>query len=154
MGEICREIGIVSAVLPERKVELTVARADACGSCEAKVACHMLGGKAENITIVVENTLEAEYGDEVIIEMSEISVVEASAAMYLIPAINLVIGGLIGASSAGFFNADKDAGTLLGCAFGLLVGFFVSGRIGNRISENPKYIPTMSSIRKHSSAVN
>ena len=153
MSDICQEAGIVIETLPEGKVAVRIRRAEACGSCEAKGACAAFGGKTEDITLIVENTLDAEAGDEVLLQLSEVSVIQASAAVYLVPAVNLILGGLIGVGIAGFLHTDKDAATLLGAALGLLLGLFISGRIGGKMSKNPKYVPTLSSIRSRASTV-
>lgn len=153
MSPACQETGLVLETLPEGKVAVRIRRSEACGSCEAKGACAAFGGKTEDVTLVVENTLEAETGDEVVLELTEAAVIKASAAVYLIPAVNLILGGLAGVAIADFLHTDKDAATLLGAALGLLLGLVVSGRIGGKMADNPQYIPTLIEIRTRASAI-
>ncbi len=153
MNQTCQESGIVVQNLAEGKVAVRVKRGEACGSCEAKGACAAFGGKTEDITLVVENTLEADIGDEVVIELSESAVIKASAAVYLVPAVNLILGGLAGVGIADFLHTDKDAATLLGVALGLLLGLFISGRIGGKMAQNQHFVPTLTAIRNRASTV-
>lgn len=153
MTQTCQEAGIVSAAFEDGRIEVRIRRAEACGSCEARGACGMLGGGAEDITLTVENTLGAEVGDEVLLGLSEVAVIKASATVYLIPAINLILGGLIGVGVADFLRADKDAAALLGAAAGLALGLLLSGRIGGKMADDPQYVPTLMQIRNRASTL-
>jgi sigma-E factor negative regulatory protein RseC len=153
MTQTCQEAGVVTETLPEGKVMVRIRRAEACGSCEAKGACAAFGGNTEDITLIVENTLDAEIGDEVVLELSEGAVIKASAAVYLVPAVNLILGGLVGVGVSEFLHTDKDAATLLGAALGLLLGLFISGRIGGKMASNPQFVPTLTAIRSRASTV-
>jgi sigma-E factor negative regulatory protein RseC len=151
--QACQEAGIVCAALENGQVEVRVRRAEACGSCEARGACGMLGGSAEDITLTVENTLGAEVGDEVLLGLSEVAVVKASAAVYLIPAVNLILGGLVGVGAADFWHADKDAAVLLGAAVGLVSGLLLTRSVGRKMADDPQYIPTLIQIRNRASSL-
>ena len=147
MTQSCAETGTVTEELAEGRIAVVVHRAEACGSCEARGACEALGGKKDDITLTVENTLGAAVGDEVLLTMSEVAVVSASATVYMIPAVNLILGGLAGAGLSGILGTDRDAAVLLGAGLGLLVGFVLSGNIGGKLAQDPQYVPTLLEIR-------
>ena len=153
MTHSCAEKGIVTSETSDGRIEVRVSRSEACGSCEAKGACSALGGSTADIILLVENSLDAEIGDEVLLEMAEGAVMKASAAVYLVPAVNLILGGLVGAGLSKLLHADRDAATLLGAALGLLVGLVLSGAIGGKMSKNPTYVPTLLEVIRRESTL-
>jgi sigma-E factor negative regulatory protein RseC len=146
MSRICAEIGTVIAKKDGGRIAVLIRRTEACEPCEANNICAAFTSGSGDITLVLENTLEAEVGDEVIIELMEVSPGKSSAAMYLVPAVNLILGGIIGIGIAGFFHADKDTAVLFGAGLGFCVGLFVSGRIGTKTPTNPQYVPVLMEI--------
>jgi positive regulator of sigma E activity len=151
MIQNCSEIGTVVEKETDGRIKVLIRRTEACGSCEAKKACAAFAGNSSDITLILENTLEAEVNDEVVIGLSEAAVVKASAAVYLVPAVNLIFGGIIGVGIAGFFHTDKDTAVLIGAGLGFCVGLFVSNRIGTKLSADPQYVPALMEIRHRAS---
>lgn len=145
MSAVCRETGVVDRV-DRGFAHVSIERVDACNTCESKGACQTLGGKAKDIVIKVENTVGAAAGDRVVLELAEVSVIQASAAVYLIPAVGLTGGAVLGAEMGLGFLSKGDGATLVGAVLGLLVGFGLSHLIARRIASNPELTPRLLEI--------
>ena len=74
------------------KAEVLFKRSSACGNCHA---CGMLKDMSE-ITVTVENTMGAEPGDTVTVEMPNSSIFKGSLAAYVFPLVMLIAGALLG----------------------------------------------------------
>jgi sigma-E factor negative regulatory protein RseC len=148
MSLICKETGLVTAVDDDGFARVKVHRVEACHSCEAKGPCQALGGKREEVVLRVENTLGAKRGDLVVLGLPEVSVISASAAVYLIPASALIGGALLGADLGPSVGLSSDPAALIGAAAGLLVGLGATWAYSRRISANPKYVPWMIEVRR------
>ncbi len=83
-------------------------RSDACGHCNA---CFRFGSNEADIEI--ENRANAEAGDTVVIELYGGSMFKASAIMYGVPLIGLVVGVAIGSTLGDVYAA---VGGILLCA--------------------------------------
>ncbi len=94
-------------------------RTSACGRCHA---CGMLTNQNE-ITVQVENELDAAVGDQVAISIRIRKALGASALAYVFPLIMLVLGVLVGWLLSGvwgvFANTDMTM-ALCGLGFALL----------------------------------
>lgn len=136
----CQETGSVVGLDGGGRAQVKILRVDACDACEAKGACHALGGGAKSLVVDVENTLGAEVGDLVVLGMPEVSVVKASTAVYLVPAV-----GLIGGAFAGwrFGGMEGDGVALLGALAGLLLGFGLARLWSGHLARDPRYVPTL-----------
>lgn len=75
-------------------------RSDACGQC---TACFRLGEAEADIELA--NTLHAQVGDVVYIELHERAVLQASAILYGIPVCALVLGAWLGSRLGDLYAA-------------------------------------------------
>ena len=105
MDTLCRT-GKVLALKGELAVVRFV-RSDACGHCNA---CFHLGSNEADLEI--QNTLDAQVGDVVAIELRGKSMVRASLLLYGVPLLGLLLGVLIGSQWGDLYAA---AGGLLLC---------------------------------------
>ncbi|ACB84852.1 SoxR reducing system RseC family protein [Natranaerobius thermophilus] len=109
----------------ERKdnyVTVEIERHSACKNCGA---CDfgMSGNKTSELEL--ENTVNAEVGDEVVVDMEGKDIVLASFLIYLFPLFSLVLGLFLGNMVAAEINGDEN---LIGLAFGILfMGFSYTG---------------------------
>jgi sigma-E factor negative regulatory protein RseC len=146
MSMLCHEEGMVSGVLPGNRVKVTVQRSEACHSCSAKGACQTLGGQTGDLLLTLDNTVNAEPGDQVRITIEESALVKASLVLYLVPALGLVGGALGGSVIAGKTGWDAD-GTALTCSLvGLVFGLFISWFIGKRMAAGKTFTPRLTAV--------
>ena len=146
MSSVCQEVGTVVDVGDDGYASVRIHRVDACHTCEAKGACHALGGAHKEITLNVENTQGARPGDRVVLSLPEVSVITASATVYLVPAAGLVVGAVLGPQAGPAIGAGGDDAALIGAGIGLLLGLGLTRIVSGRIAGNPRYVPTMVSI--------
>lgn len=79
-------------------------RTSACGRCHA---CGMISGQNE-IVVNVPNTMGAEVGDRVAINIRMKKALGASAIAYVFPLVMLVLGGIVGWLLAGVWHIFKS----------------------------------------------
>ena len=152
MSVLCHEEGMVSGVLPGNRVKVTVQRSEACHSCSAKGACQTLGGQTADLALILDNTVNAEPGDQVRITIEESALVKASLVLYLIPALCLVGGALVGSLLAGKTGGDSNSTALVGSLVGLVLGLFMSWAMGKRMASGKTFIPRLTAVTKKSPA--
>ena len=146
MATECHEEGLVTGSAPDGRALVTVARGEACHSCEARGACQALGGPTSDLVVAVENPVGAALGDRVVLTMDEAAVVKASAVLYLIPALCLVGGATIGWAVASARAWDADPLAIAGCIAGLAIGLVLARIIGRRLSGTRTFVPRITSI--------
>ncbi len=146
MSHACQEIATVIGLESSGRAVVKIRRAEACHSCAAKGACHTLGGKTQDISLVVENTLEAKPGDEVVLSLDESAVIKASAVLYLVPAAGLVVGAMSGWALGHQWGYGTDPSSIVGAIVGLALGLGLTRLAGARMSKETKYLPRLTAI--------
>ena len=91
-----------------------------CSSCASAKSCPFCAGAGKNF-IWIDNTIGAEKGDTVDFIIEEKNVIMASALLYLLPAILLIGGSVLGNIAASVWALSKDLFTGIGGITGLLV---------------------------------
>jgi len=106
-----KETAVVVSTTP-KQAKVAIVRSEACGSCPAKSMCSAASG---NINVLeVRNPVEAKPGEKVIIELQPEALVRATALLYLLPAVAMVVG-----ATAGWLQAGTDLGSMFGALAGL-----------------------------------
>jgi sigma-E factor negative regulatory protein RseC len=146
MSYSCQETAFVTGLSPNGRAIVKVRRAEACQTCSSKGACTALGGKTQDMVLVVDNTIGAKPGDSVILTLSEANFVKASAVLYLVPALGLIGGALAGSSFSVELGLKSDPASILGSLAGLGLGLLITKLLSGKMSKNPKYIPRLTSI--------
>ncbi len=146
MSYSCQEIAVVTGLSPDGRAIVKVRRAEACQTCSAKSACMALGGKTQDVVLVVDNTVGATPGDSVVLTLSEANFIKASAVLYLVPALGLIGGALAGNSFYVELGLKSDPAAIIGSVVGLAVGLLVTKLLSGQMSKDPKYIPRLTSI--------
>ena len=78
----------------EKTAIVSISRSDRCDGC---TACKIFSdGKDEILQLQAKNTINAEVGDKVIVEVSAKRVITSSMLVFIFPVIALFIGYLIG----------------------------------------------------------
>ena len=74
-------------------------RASACGGCAGKSSCSTLGswkeasGKGRVLSLLVDNTLDAQEGDAVVIEVADGLLLKTAFRLYAIPMLYFILVG-------------------------------------------------------------
>jgi len=122
-----KESGTVVSIAGNR-AKVSIMRSEACGHCPAKNMCSTASG---NVNVLeVDNSLGAEPGEKVIIEVQPKTLVKASALLYLFPAVAMVAG-----ATTGWLKTGTDLGTIIGTLAGLAASTFFLFLHGRRKSE-------------------
>ena len=93
-----------------------------CEGCAAGHSCALIGSTARR-RIRMENTLGARVGDGVAFIVEGRAVVAGSLLFYLLPAVMLVAGVLLGGGFGGRAGADRELASVLGGLAGLIMSF-------------------------------
>ncbi|MBU1702290.1 MAG: SoxR reducing system RseC family protein [Candidatus Eisenbacteria bacterium] len=146
MNHTCHEEAVVTGLAPGNQVVIAVRRAEACHQCSAKSACVTLGGQFKEMSLTVPNTIQARPGDRVQLALSETDVVKLSFALYLLPALTLIAGAILGNRFAGSFGSDPNLISLLGALAGVIIGLIGARLLSKRMSKDGRYNPRLTRI--------
>lgn len=114
------------------KSEILVYRAEACGSCEACGAC---GVKPQKMWI--DNTLNAEEGDFVVLEMNNKKFFSSVAKLYLLPLVLFVLGILISYYIMEKMGNVNEIYAFLGGLAGLGIFFIIARILDAKVEKEP-----------------
>ncbi|MEA2080609.1 MAG: SoxR reducing system RseC family protein [Pseudomonadota bacterium] len=126
-----------------------------CSSCSAEKGCgtatlsRVLGNRRNVVRVL--SSMPLRVGDRVVIGIREQALVRGSLAVYAVPILLLLLGGLIGELGAEQFiweNAEF-ASVTLGIS-GLIVGLVWLKRFARRIQNDPDFQPVV--LRRQTSA--
>jgi len=145
MPESCEQ-AIVRRIEADGRARVVVTRAEACHACAAKGACQVLGGQTQDVELVVTNPVGARAGDLVRLVLPETSIVKASTVLYLVPALGLMGGAVIGHVLARRLAWSGDPAALAGALVGLLSGLGMAWFLGRRLAANPAYTPRLDAV--------
>ncbi len=134
---MAKEEGIVLRTGPGTAWVRTV-KTDACDSCEAKDACHMLGG-AKDSEIEALNKIGAKTDDRVVIGFESSSLLKASFLLYILPVVFMIAGALSGQKLSIKYGLNETLFSA-GAAFISFAAAFILVRIlGNRMAKKDTY---------------
>lgn len=143
------ETGRVVALAGDQVWVQTI-RTSACQSCSARSGCGqralaaVSSGRANQV--LVDNSVGARVGDEVVIGLDEQSLLNASLAVYGLPLVLMVLGSLL----AHNWVAASDLGAIAGAVSGLFLGFLLVQRWQAEAGE--RYQPRLLRIKTVSSS--
>ena len=130
-------------------------RRSSCSSCSAEKGCgtatlsKVLGNRRNVVRVL--SAMPLRVGDRVVIGIREQALVRGSLAVYAVPILLLLLGGLIGELGAEQFiweNAEF-ASVTLGIS-GLIAGLVWLKRFTRRIQNDPNFQPVV--LRRQTSA--
>ncbi len=107
-----RETATVLSTSPE-KAKVAIVRSEACGNCPAKNMCSTTSGKLN--VLEVRNPIKAQPGQKVVIELQPRALVGATAMIYMVPTLSMVIGATLG-----WLRMNSDAGAMIGAFTGFV----------------------------------
>jgi len=118
-------------VLQIRGSEALVCPADTsdCNSCEAKHACMVLsGGGKKDSSFWVQNTVGAEKGDRVKLELKASSSITIIFTTFMVPVLMLFAGYLLMLSGT---DGERALGAGAGLLAGIAVAIIVNRKLGS-----------------------
>ena len=133
MSEEVRQKGTVVET-KGKKATVRFMKTDACGHCNA---CFRFGSNEADIEM--DNTLGAKKGDEVFIDMHATTVLKASAIVYGIPIIGLIIGVLVASRFGDIYAAAGGVGLCL-------VSFLVLKKLEPKFAKMNEFKPRMTAF--------
>lgn len=124
-------------------------RESACGACAVNKGCgtatiaKVLGKKRTRVRAI--NRLNAKLGDEVVIGIQEQALVRGSIAVYAVPLVFLLLGGMLGEWLGQ--GSDSEWRAILFGLLGLGAGFLWLVRFSRKVRTSPSYQPEI--LRHH-----
>lgn len=123
-------------------------RKTTCGSCAVQKGCgtsvlaKVLGNRTSRIRVV--NTIGASTGEMVVIGVEDGMLVRTSFAVYAMPLILLLLGGLAGGMLADALQWEaREGATATGGVLGLLLGFLWLRRYTQSIALDARHQPSL-----------
>ena len=137
-------VGVIVGVYG-KKVRVKSHRNECCDHCEARDGCRVMGG-GKDMFFEVENTMNAQLGDQVKVRVSDKAFLKAIFLVYVIPMIAFIAGAFLGNNMGESFGMNPSAASAL-AGFGVMGVVFAGVRvIGNRLGQNASYKPRMIGI--------
>ncbi|HZJ82232.1 MAG TPA: SoxR reducing system RseC family protein [Clostridia bacterium] len=136
-----KEIGEITQV-KDTQATVKIKRNSSCGSCNA---CSM-GQNEDEMFITVSNDLGANPGDWVELDLESLSVLKASAIVYLIPLFALILGVAAGYALARYVSGNAELYGALGGLLLMVISFFIIRAMEPALNEKGEYTPKMVSI--------
>ena len=125
-------------------VIIEAARTSACGQCQAADSCgqkslsEWAASKMSNVEIVNPYQLTVDIGDSVVVGINEGGFIKASALIYLLPLILMVLsGGLVQA------NEQPELIIIASSFIGLTAGFLIVRFFGQKLETRHAYRPIL-----------
>lgn len=123
-------------------------RKSTCGSCAVQKGCgtsvlaKVLGNRTSRIRVI--NTIGASTGEMVVIGVEDGMLVRSSFAVYAMPLILLLLGGVGGGMLADALQwQSQEAATAVGGVLGLLLGFLWLRRYSRAIALDARHQPSL-----------
>ncbi len=113
----------------ERTALVRLRRTPACAECASALQCHT-GRDAGERLLEARNDVGAVAGDAVLVAVSARAVINASARIYILPVVGLLIGAGVAQLLAGTFISPQAGGTAAG--FGGIAGAVLAALYGRR----------------------
>jgi len=105
-------------------------RASACGDCAGKTSCSTMGSWVERfIELRIKNTVNAQVGDEVLLEVPDSAVMNIAFRLYAVPMLAFVLAGF-GVRSLALAMAWPEAEAIAALAgFAAVIIYYVCYKI-------------------------
>lgn len=117
-------------------------RKTSCGSCEAKgcgtgALSKVLGRKSQRMQ--VKNPIDAKPGEQVVLGISESALIKGSLAVYLVPLLALLAGGLFGELMATQMQWGEEGTTIIFALIGLGLSLLWLQRFNQRAANDETF---------------
>ena len=140
-NEVIEENGLVVATEGE-EAWVETSRRSSCGSCEAKgcgtgALSQVLGRKSQRLW--VKNTIGAEAGEQVVLGISESALIKGSLAVYLVPLLALMGGGLLGEVMAAQLSLSTEGTSIAFALIALALSLLWLRRFNRRVANDERF---------------
>ena len=132
------ETGQVIAVDGEFAM-VSVVRESSCGSCSAKAGCgvqvlsKVVGQKARAATFQVINSVNAKVGEQVVIAISDSTLIKGSVMVYIMPIVFMILFAIVAKAWATDVSAS-DTLAIIGGVAGFVTGLALVRFFGERMA--------------------
>ena len=136
--------GYIIEVIDKKTAKLKMQRHSACASCGK---CATTSEK-KDIIVEVDNTLGAQVGDKVKVNMETVNVLKAAAIVYIVPLVALLVGTIGTYFVLDLLKISIYVETISG-AFGLvsmLISFLILKKNDNKFRDSREYIPIVTEV--------
>ena len=123
-------------------------RRASCDSCSVRHGCGVstlakaFGRRRSRVRVL--NSISARVGDSVVLGLNEQAMVRGSLAVYAVPLLALLAGGIIGEMFARNLAADStEPYAIMSSLLGLLAGFAWLRRFAGRVRNDESYQPVI-----------
>lgn len=138
------EMGLVIGLREDYAI-VNIKRKSACGSCKA---CEMGKTGQNEMNVEVKNTLGAQVGDNVMIEMQTPDILKAAFLVYMIPLLAL-LAGVTGTYFIGKASGNTNEMLMLGVGFiAMILSLFYVRKRDKQLKETQKFEPLMIKVVK------
>lgn len=144
---MAENIGIVIKTEPNDYAQVLIDRKSGCGGCQTTGSgCHSCLAGANKIQSRTVNTIGANIGDVVKIQLPFGSLYAGAATLYLLPVIGIFCGAFSGPWLANLLNIAEMPVSILSAICGLVFGFFIVILIDRSPGMRKKITPTITKI--------
>ena len=143
-------MSLENGLIKEQKSNMVLVESEAnaaCSSCAAKSRC-ISDAEGQKRHLWIENTIGAKPGDHVIFQIEGKSVVFSSVLLYLIPAVGLITGLIIGSKYSHILDMEKDMSSAVWGFCGLVLSFLFVKIVSDLIKKYRIFLPTLIGIDK------
>lgn len=135
------ESGVIVATEGD-KAWVETSRRSSCGSCEAKgcgtgALSQVLGRHSQRL--LVNNPIGAQSGEQVVLGIEESALIKGSLAVYLVPLLALLAGGLFGELMAPQLALPPEGASISGALFALGLALLWLRRFNRRAASDERY---------------
>ncbi|MDH5784760.1 MAG: SoxR reducing system RseC family protein [Chromatiales bacterium] len=135
------ESGVVVALDGDHAIVET-SRRSSCGECETKgcgtgTLSQILGRKSQQLR--VKNPVSARPGERVVLGISESALIRGSMAVYMVPLMALLFGGLLGEQVGSQLGAGGEGVTILFALLALGLSLLWLGRFNREAATDERY---------------
>ena len=130
-------------------------RRSSCGSCAANKGCgtgalsQVFAGRVQQMK--VRNSVGAREGEHVVLGIEEGTLIKGSLAVYLLPLLAMMAGGLLGQALAPQWLIDPEWLSMLLGLGGLVISLWWLRRFNHRASADPRYMAEI--LRREASGI-
>lgn len=143
---MAEQIGIITGIDPGGWARVLSDRKGACGGCHSgHGGCQscLAGSRFESR---VTNTIGAQPGDLVKVNLNSSSFFKGAALLYLLPIVALMIGAFSGAWGAGQIGWQQTTGAVLGAIAGIGIAILILIRLDRSPSARRSLTPDIIEI--------
>ncbi len=137
--------GFIVEIVDEVTAKVQMQKHSACAHCGK---CATVSSESKEILVEVDNTYGAKVGDHVEVNMENINVIKATAIVYVLPLIALLVGTIgtyYGLNALGFAGNVEIVSAVVGLTLTLASYFWMRSN-DKKFKDSRNYIPIVTRI--------